>query len=605
MFLSKSDFKVARSCPTKLFYKKNGYPSRLDESPYLRFLADGGYMVEQMAKLIFNDGVEVGFWDQPQKAFEESRRLVEQGDVILFEPTIIFGKLLARIDILVREGNTLKLIEVKSSSVTSDSSGGLNPFRGKKGGIESAWRPYIEDVTFQAHVLGQVFPEFEIHPFLAVIDKAKIATSDLTFDRFKLRQKASSDGRFSAPDVEYLGDLKQLKTNHLLAILDVSAEVEELRPEVVNSAEAYATLIREDGVVRPAPELGQHCKKCEYRTVFDPTKSNGFRECWGKLGSPNPHLLDLYRIDLAGGKNVNLVAELVAEGKAALEDVPTDRLVGEAAVRQRRQLVCHQSGQEWIDPALPALLRSHTAPLYFIDFEASRLAIPYHKGMHPYELAAFQWSCHTLVSVNSTMSHSEWLNDSDAFPNFAFARSLREKIGDHGTVYIWSPYEVSTLREIRRQMDDYGEKDDELKAWLDRMIEPGNPRIVDLCQIAKDHFIHPDMMGSFSIKDVLPAVWKNNPALRKSPDFMKYDQIDIAGNVLSPYDVLPKLPVGEMEEVVKEGTGAMRTYQEMMYGLSVGDLELRGNLKKLLLQYCELDTAAMVVVWRHWIEGGC
>ena len=30
--LSKSDFKTARSCPTKLYYKKNGYPSKNDEN---------------------------------------------------------------------------------------------------------------------------------------------------------------------------------------------------------------------------------------------------------------------------------------------------------------------------------------------------------------------------------------------------------------------------------------------------------------------------------------------------------------------------------------------------------------------------------------------
>jgi hypothetical protein len=26
--------------------------------------------------------------------------------------------------------------------------------------------------------------------------------------------------------------------------------------------------------------------------------------------------------------------------------------------------------------------------------------------------------------------------------------------------------------------------------------------------------------------------------------------------------------------------------------------------RKLLLQYGRLDTAAMVIIWRHWIEGG-
>ena len=54
-------------------------------------------------------------------------------------------------------------------------------------------------------------------------------------------------------------------------------------------------------------------------------------------------------------------------------------------------------------------------------------------------------------------------------------------------------------------------------------------------------------------------------------------------------------------EAVRDGIGAMRTYQEMMYGLSRSDAKHRDAVKKMLLQYCELDTAAMVIIWKHWM----
>jgi hypothetical protein len=57
MYLSKSDFKVAQTCPTKLFYKKQGYPSLHDGDEYLQMLAEGGYMVEKIAKLIAFDTI--------------------------------------------------------------------------------------------------------------------------------------------------------------------------------------------------------------------------------------------------------------------------------------------------------------------------------------------------------------------------------------------------------------------------------------------------------------------------------------------------------------------------------------------------------------------
>jgi hypothetical protein len=43
-YLSKSDFQVASACPTKLFYRKQGYPCTNGQNDYLEFLADGGYM---------------------------------------------------------------------------------------------------------------------------------------------------------------------------------------------------------------------------------------------------------------------------------------------------------------------------------------------------------------------------------------------------------------------------------------------------------------------------------------------------------------------------------------------------------------------------------
>jgi hypothetical protein len=39
----------------------------------------------------------------------------------------------------------------------------------------------------------------------------------------------------------------------------------------------------------------------------------------------------------------------------------------------------------------------------------------------------------------------------------------------------------------------------------------------------------------------------------------------------------------------------------MMYGLSRSDAKHRDAVKKMLLQYCELDTAAMVIIWKHWM----
>lgn len=604
--LSKSDFKVARTCPTKLYYKKLRYPSRYDDDPYLSFLADGGFMVEKMAKLLFPDGIECAIdRSNPERVHEElAQALAGASDFTWFEPTVIAGPLLARVDVFQRVGSIIRLIEVKSSSVDTSAVGPqASPFRGARGGIESKWKPYLEDVTFQKVVLERAFPEFKVVPYLCVVDKARTASECSTFDRFELEKAEISKGFFST-EVSYTGDAASLRENHLLAIINVSAEAAELQEEVALAADGFADTLRGDEPVKLDPHLCYACNKCEYRIGVGETK-NGFAECWGPLASVQPHILDLFALHNLGGRARDVVEELAAAGKASFDNIPEDAFKGKSAERQRIQIECVQKGSEFFDPNLAKELTSHTYPLHFIDFEGSRLAIPYHVGMAPYEQVGFQWSCHTIPAAGASALHGEWINTEDAFPNLEFAKSLRSHIGDAGTVYIWSPYEMTMLRDIRSQLDKYAMHEPELAEWLDWMTEKENPRVVDLCKLAKEYYLHPEMAGSVSIKAVLPAIWNQNPSLHEDPLLKRYAARGAEGRYLDPYQTLEPLPIGaDRVEVVNEGTGAMRIYQEMMFGLSSKDPEVRVRFKQLLLQYCELDTAAMVAIWKHWVAAG-
>jgi hypothetical protein len=81
-YLSKTDFKVARTCATKLYYRKLAHPSTRDNDEYLKFLADGGYMVEAIAKLCYPDGVEIGFDKGAEESAEETMRLLGAHEAI-------------------------------------------------------------------------------------------------------------------------------------------------------------------------------------------------------------------------------------------------------------------------------------------------------------------------------------------------------------------------------------------------------------------------------------------------------------------------------------------------------------------------------------------
>ena len=52
-YLTKSRFKLAEECPTKLFYTgKKDYPDKKGEDPFLAALAEGGFQVGELAKLL-------------------------------------------------------------------------------------------------------------------------------------------------------------------------------------------------------------------------------------------------------------------------------------------------------------------------------------------------------------------------------------------------------------------------------------------------------------------------------------------------------------------------------------------------------------------------
>jgi hypothetical protein len=223
--------------------------------------------------------------------------------------------------------------------------------------------------------------------------------------------------------------------------------------------------------------------------------------------------------------------------------------------------------------------------------------------MYPYEQTEFQWCCHTLETPGSAPSHKDWINTQATFPNFDFSRSLMEHLGTTGTVFMWAKHENTVLSDIFRQIQDYNHNDDELLAWLDIMTkkdEGDSYTIIDMCTLAQNYYFHPDMKGKTSIKVVLPAVWKNFPNLKTIPWLAKYYKEDSAGKVLTPYETLPPIDIGKQGEVIRDGTQAMRAYNEMMIGLHRHDTTVRDRWATLLRQYCELDTMAMVVIWEYW-----
>ena len=225
--------------------------------------------------------------------------------------------------------------------------------------------------------------------------------------------------------------------------------------------------------------------------------------------------------------------------------------------------------------------------------------------MRPYELIAFQWSCHTIAYKGAAPIHREWIHTNSNFPNFEFASALMNQIGTTGTPFMWATHENTVLRTILNQFDVFGHQDEQLEKWLldittDSDLERFG-RLVDMNALTLKYYFHPDMKGQTSIKKVLPAIWNNNPYLHDIEFLREYVLKDASGQIVNPYKTLKGNfdLLSDDEEAVNEGTAAMKAYSDIRFDDTLS-IEGKEELRRQLLQYCKLDTMAMVIIARHW-----
>jgi hypothetical protein len=620
-YLSKSDYKTAHDCFSKLYYKKKEYPSTNDSNEYLQFLAQGGYMVGKLATLYYPEGIDISTGKNHNLAVELTEKYLNEDNVTLFEGSILSKGKLIRIDILKKENKTLHLIEVKSKSYDPEDNLDNNDYE-----------DYLYDVGFQYLVLKEKYPDYKIIPYLFMPDKSKTTSIEGLAFLFDIKEN-KTDSKFRSYSITVPAErIEDLVNYNILTLVNVEEYILKLLPEIEH--EVNILLPSLEGVItKISAPLGKKCFKCEY-SITENQPSNGFEECWKDMPKPKFHLKDLTRA-ASQSKSVKEMDSLIRQKKVSFDDI--ESLLGEGTGDKRRkiQIEYTKKNEEYIVPQLKIELESFKYPLHFIDFETSRTALPYHKGMRPYEQVTFQWSCHTIKTPGDEPAHGEWLNLETDFPNFKFAEELMDYMnhnGGIGTPLMWSPYENTVLRDVYIQMINYGYDNPELKKWLETIVkfrkrkdeDPLVPdylcetegRFVDLNALANQFYFHPLMKGKTSIKWVLPAVLSsiNSERIKNwlknfSHGYNLYEE-DENGMPKDPYDLLKPLEIYEEAERlaeasddevhVYEGTGAMRAYEDLMIGLNKGNEEIKQKYKEALLRYCKLDTLAMVIIWEYW-----
>lgn len=314
----------------------------------------------------------------------------------------------------------------------------------------------------------------------------------------------------------------------------VDAEIRELIGEVPDwISQAQATLEQTD---EPTIAPGEHCSTpfaCDFATYCSPPETD----------------VEFPVEILPYGKK--MAEQLRAEGYRDLRDVPIDKLSNPKHIRVHR---VSSTGIAELDAEATEAVRNLPYPRYYLDFETIAFAVPIWAGTSPYKQIPFQWSCH-VEHADGTLTHKEFLDTTGNDPRRGFAESLIRTLGADGPIIVYNaPFEGSRMKELAEAMSDLAPQ---LLGAVDRLF--------DLLPLARNHYYHPAMKGSWSIKAVLPTI---------APE-LDYSNLTVA-----------------------HGGMAQEAYLDLI-GTELSDAE-KVDLRRGLLAYCEQDTLAMVAIIRDW-----
>ena len=328
---------------------------------------------------------------------------------------------------------------------------------------------------------------------------------------------------------------EKLELDKFFHIEDVTEQVKQKQADIPQILNKFEEILSQNS--EPDIDIGAHCS--------NPYACDAWEYCWREQrGIPEYSIFDISR--LRSDKKF----ELYKSGIVKFEDIKElDKFNASQQIQIRSEL----SKEQIIDKeAIKEFLNTLSYPLYHLDFETFQQAVPEFIGLRPYEQIPFQFSIHKDDGKGNS-EHFEFLAEAGSDPRYELALNLIKFIPQDACVLAYNmSFEKGV---IRRLAEIYPQISNELMAIHDNIKDLMAP-------FASKSYYHPKMQGSYSIKYVLPAL---------VPEFE------------SAYKDL---------NLIHHGGEAMQAYAAMACMKETQ----RDAYKQALLEYCKLDTLAMVKV---------
>lgn len=329
-----------------------------------------------------------------------------------------------------------------------------------------------------------------------------------------------------------------LEPDKLFAIVDVTDKAAEKQSEIgdyIAMLQDYMTQTDE-----PPREIGQHC--------FAPYGCGFFDYCTRDW--PHPNIFDI-----ASLQNRSKL-KLVDKGIRSFEEVEQNKAVKDNYMLQVKHEL-HDLPDQINADAIKKFMDTLTYPLYFLDFESFQPAIPLYDESSPYEQVVFQYSLHYIEEENGALCHKEFLAYPGEDPRRAVAEHLCNDIPQDVCVLAYNMgFEKGRIKRLAELYPD-------LKDHLLNIHDNIKDLMVPFRN--KDYY-NRAMQGSYSIKYVLPALFPDDPSL----DYHNLEGVHNGAEASATFAAMADMEPAELEEY-----------------------------RKHLLRYCELDTYAMVKIWKR------
>lgn len=334
----------------------------------------------------------------------------------------------------------------------------------------------------------------------------------------------------------------ELDIQKLFNVTDVSDMItDEYKQVEQRVAEAEVMMSSEE---EPETDIGPHC--------MDPYNCAFWNYCTASF--PEDNIFDL------NGLGAKRVWPYYDDGIVSFNDLIESDCKLTDIQKMQIEHALHPQDAHIDKGGIKTFLDTLSYPLYFLDFETMGPAIPQIDDSRPYDRIVFQYSLHYIEREGGEVLHKEFLGESGTDPRRAAAEALCRDIPRDVCVLAYSKgFECGVLGDLAKIFPDLSEH---LLNISEHIVDLKDP-------FRLGYYYNRAMRGSFSIKSVLPAVFPDDPEL-------DYSNLEGVHNGDEAKNIFPKIKDMNPKEAEKT----------------------RNNL----LEYCKLDTYAMVKLWQELVQ---